>query len=629
MRLGCVLLGCVLMAAGLTAAVPPARTGSAGELTNLPIIEVRAPGGDLAIRARRGTASIPGLGEVEQVYGYDVRRGTAFPPEGAERTTVDLMPPVIAVDRGSTLRILFRNELLAADVAGKLQPTQSNLHTHGLIVSPKGSGFAGTGRDRAYGDCIFVVASTSGSDTPGPGRGHGHPAPASVDQRGDPCAPGSGAGFVRAENGDIRYSYVIARDHPSGLYWFHPHPHGLSEVQVSNGLSGLIKIGSFWDYSYLKCRITASPDEAGLDACRDQEAQREELLAERRADAAGGSLRRRYLALKDIQVSKLKDHPGRPAKPRFRLIEFPLRPTSDDRSANEAFAKQTHARHGRCGKLVVNGSDGELSYGDGLAGPGQCWQKQHPDERWIFTVSGQVDPRITVKPGQNEVWQLANIGADVTYRLRLETIEEKPRRLAFEVRARDGAAFPPDLRRRRPTELVLMPGARVEVLVGRCTEGASAASTNASRDCVDPSQTIHARLRTAGVATGINADSGDKWPPVDLASVVFEAAPGTASATARSIPAPRPLISGNVSPEGYRRKKRLFGSDKPASVNLDGASFICVNAATLVGAPQGGLEATWEIPLGALRSLVRHGFAIHGSCGPAASYSSQLWSACS
>jgi hypothetical protein len=94
-----------------------------------------------------------------------------------------------------------------------------------------------------------------------------------------------------------------------------------------------------------------------------------------------------------------------------------------------------------------------------------------------------------------------------------------------------------------------MPGARVEVLVGRCTEGASAASTNASRDCIDPSQTIHARLRTAGVATGINADSGDKWPPVDLASVVFEAAPGTASATARSIPAPRPLISGNVSPE--------------------------------------------------------------------------------
>jgi hypothetical protein len=29
------------------------------------------------------------------------------------------------------------------------------------------------------------------------------------------------------------------------------------------------------------------------------------------------------------------------------------------------------------------------------------------------------------------------------------------------------------------------------------------------------------------------------------------------------------------------------------SVNLDEASFICVNAATLVGTSQGGLEATW------------------------------------
>jgi hypothetical protein len=33
--------------------------------------------------------------------------------------------------------------------------------------------------------------------------------------------------------------------------------------------------------------------------------------------------------------------------------------------------------------------------------------------------------------------------------------------------------------------------------------------------------------------------------------------------------------------DGDTRNKRLFGSDKPASVNLDGASFIYINAATL------------------------------------------------
>ena|SRR6266404_3441815 len=55
-----------------------------------------------------------------------------------------------------------------------------------------------------------------------------------------------------------------APDHPSGLYWFHPHPHGLSEVQVSNGLSGLMSIGGFWDTAYIKCRVTAFTDIAGL-----------------------------------------------------------------------------------------------------------------------------------------------------------------------------------------------------------------------------------------------------------------------------------------------------------------------------------------------------------------------------
>src|SRR5260370_25124874 len=101
----------VLVGAGLAAGVLPTPLGSAEEFKNPQVIEVRAPGGDLAIRARRGTASIPGLGDVEHVYGYDVRRGTAFPPKGAEPTTVGLMPPVIAVDRRSTPPILYPNQL--------------------------------------------------------------------------------------------------------------------------------------------------------------------------------------------------------------------------------------------------------------------------------------------------------------------------------------------------------------------------------------------------------------------------------------------------------------------------------------------------------------------------------------
>src|SRR5260370_3044861 len=243
----------LLVGAILAAAVLPAPPGTADEFKNPEIIGVRAPGGSLAIRARRGTASIPGLGEVEQVYGYDVHRGTAFPPERPGPTTVQLMPPVIAVDRGIALRIVYRNELLTTDVAGKSQPTDSNLHTHGLIVSPQGPGLEGN--ERVYGDCIFAMASTSGSRTAG--HAHGRPAPASADPPGDPCSLDSGTRVVRAENGDIHYSYVIPRDHPSGMYWFHPHPHGESEVQVANSLSALISIANLCGSTYRKCRLTA------------------------------------------------------------------------------------------------------------------------------------------------------------------------------------------------------------------------------------------------------------------------------------------------------------------------------------------------------------------------------------
>ena len=147
----------------------------------------------------------------------------------------------------------------------------------------------------------------------------------------------------------------------------------------------------------------------------------------------------------------------------------------------------------------MSGPADDLTYAEGVAAPGQCWRKENPDERWIFSVSGQVNPRITIKAGQAQVWHLANIGADVTYRLRLETLEKIPRRLAFDVRALDGAAFPPDQTDRRHTEIVLMPSARVEVLVRRC-DRAPASGAGVLTDCVDPSQRVEARLRTVGAA---------------------------------------------------------------------------------------------------------------------------------
>jgi len=191
---------------------------------------------------------------------------------------------------------------------------------------------------------------------------------------------------VRFENGDIRYSYVIAPDHPSGLYWFHPHPHGLSEVQVSNGLSGLMSIGRFWDTAYIKCRITASIDVAGLAACRTNR---------RNARSCRRNTRR---TARCSPIPGAQGHPGleadgssRPAA--FRLIEFPLRPEPGDRSANDAFGDQLDARKNRCGKLGLSASaGGEITYAEGVAAPGQCCRNSTPASGGLYRLRAGQSP---------------------------------------------------------------------------------------------------------------------------------------------------------------------------------------------------------------------------------------------
>ena len=38
------------------------------------------------------------------------------------------------------------------------------------------------------------------------------------------------------------YNFPIPHDHPAGLYWYHPHKHGATDVQVSGGMAGLLVI---------------------------------------------------------------------------------------------------------------------------------------------------------------------------------------------------------------------------------------------------------------------------------------------------------------------------------------------------------------------------------------------------
>jgi len=91
---------------------------------------------------------------------------------------------------GPTLRVRPGDEITITLENGLDAPT--NLHTHGLHVSPEGDS-----------DNVFVMIE--------PGDTH-------------------------------TYRYQIPADHPSGTFWYHPHHHGQVANQVFGGLAGAIVI---------------------------------------------------------------------------------------------------------------------------------------------------------------------------------------------------------------------------------------------------------------------------------------------------------------------------------------------------------------------------------------------------
>jgi FtsP/CotA-like multicopper oxidase with cupredoxin domain len=96
-------------------------------------------------------------------------------------------PPALRVHPGDTIRLQLTNALT--------EPT--NFHTHGLTVSPNGNS-----------DNVFLRV--------GPGQ---------------------------TQN----YEFQLPANHPPGLFWYHPHPHGFSDEQVRNGMSGALIVEGLLD----------------------------------------------------------------------------------------------------------------------------------------------------------------------------------------------------------------------------------------------------------------------------------------------------------------------------------------------------------------------------------------------
>ena len=377
----------------------------------------------------------------------------------------------LALQAGDTLKIHLVNRLPAIDPAKlthagdpgeanlKLNPT--NLHTHGLLVQAR----APTAGDPTFGDYVFVSLFN---------RANGLPVPQTTHQHGSIVV------------GALDYRIDIPKNHPSGLFWFHPHIHGIALNQVSGGLAGIMTVGNVGDY-------------ARGDAVR-------ESFPEANV---------RHLVLKDIQVlsAGTVQFDSGPAAVRDGEVlnqEDPGFCTQQPANAHET-------RHGAC-----PGTDNSADGGSNFTGG-----------KWFFTVNGQQYPTIRVADPDGEVWRLTNASGSVSYQLQLlDDRGQKP--MVVQLLAIDGTSInlPQDTPNGKlvemsggkfrvapcpplPTvyfhslpvcvdQLVMMPSARAEVWVTH-------------RDANHPQAGETATLKMTGLTMG----SGDNWPAVDLAKVTF------------------------------------------------------------------------------------------------------------
>lgn len=306
----------------------------------------------------------------------------------------------------------FQKGELRPPIAGGLSCRATNLHLHGLEVSPYRT--VGADGGAVYGDYVFDAANAPGAPAEGDpcgaeaGRGA---RPATMDMGGG-MSPAHGLvpGVMTLDDripGRPGESLYTPGGHPSGLFWYHPHVHGYTALETAGGMAGMVSVGALQDY-----------------ACAQGPG----------AACAPSAVRVRDLLLKDAQVAP--DHGG------WRM-EY-----DRDYDLEDACAP------GR--------ADGRL---------GEChdWR----GHRWLFTVNGQRYPAIAdVAAQRTEVWRIVNASANVTYRLRLRP-EAGGEDLAFQVLSLEGAgaapagwAAPGEAR-----ELLLLPAARAEIALAAPAAG--------------------------------------------------------------------------------------------------------------------------------------------------------------
>jgi suppressor of ftsI len=141
------------------------------------------------------------------------------------------IPPVLRLRRGDELRLKFVNEIGPSDMEIK-QREVSNVHYHGMAIPPV-----------QPADDVYMLVPPAGGIANGEDHHHAdgeHAGHGDFDEDERHAAHLAGADIKPTNT--YNYRWTVPADHATGLFWYHPHPHGISEAQVLSGMSGLLVI---------------------------------------------------------------------------------------------------------------------------------------------------------------------------------------------------------------------------------------------------------------------------------------------------------------------------------------------------------------------------------------------------